>query len=379
MVLDVARAFHWDACRGWSPAVRESRVAALTRVLDGVFPAALQRSFPFYVQGCHDVAGVLLLMLGEAAAGAALARLVRAPLGGLLQEDMAAPVALLRLLPRLLEHANGVWGEGRGGGGERGLRGGELGSGRSSRKRGGDPSGTPAADAEGDAAAPHSDDDASRAGDAVLRLLRAGAAPLPPFALPWVLTWFSHPISSLGVVARLFDAFALAHPLLPVYLSAVLVAAPASARALRAVAAAHPGDEGELFRALSQLPEAALRDTRAADDALRAAAALYARCPPRALLAVGHAGGDDHIELLRNRWPQLWDWAPPGGAEDALLRLVVLSEPPQRSAGHVVLCGRAARVVGWCGVRGALAAIVVAALAVIAGLWLQRFGGAPAS
>lgn len=43
------------------------------------------------------------------------------------------------------------------------------------------------------------------------------------YALSWVLTWFSHVIDSLDIVARLFDAFLASHPLLPMYLSASIV------------------------------------------------------------------------------------------------------------------------------------------------------------
>ena len=51
--MDVARAFHWDVCRAWGAAKRASSLSALALVLDGVFPAAAQQAFPFYVQGCH--------------------------------------------------------------------------------------------------------------------------------------------------------------------------------------------------------------------------------------------------------------------------------------------------------------------------------------
>ncbi len=43
---------------------------------------------------------------------------------------------------------------------------------------------------------------------------------MPPyFALPWVITWFSHSIADLNIVARLFDVFMGNHPLLPLYVS----------------------------------------------------------------------------------------------------------------------------------------------------------------
>ncbi len=41
---------------------------------------------------------------------------------------------------------------------------------------------------------------------------------MPPFfALPWFITWFSHDVTDINVVARLFDVFMGSHPLLPLY------------------------------------------------------------------------------------------------------------------------------------------------------------------
>jgi len=43
------------------------------------------------------------------------------------------------------------------------------------------------------------------------------------FALPWLLTWFSHNIEDLASVARLYDFFLGQHPLVPVYASAAVI------------------------------------------------------------------------------------------------------------------------------------------------------------
>ncbi|XP_063712850.1 TBC1 domain family member 20-like [Symsagittifera roscoffensis] len=43
------------------------------------------------------------------------------------------------------------------------------------------------------------------------------------FALPWVITWFSHSLNDLPLVLRLFDLFIASDHLLPVYLSAAVV------------------------------------------------------------------------------------------------------------------------------------------------------------
>jgi hypothetical protein len=39
----------------------------------------------------------------------------------------------------------------------------------------------------------------------------------PYFCLSWIITWFSHDIRDTALVKRLFDAFIVGHPLLPVY------------------------------------------------------------------------------------------------------------------------------------------------------------------
>lgn len=43
------------------------------------------------------------------------------------------------------------------------------------------------------------------------------------YALPWVLTWFSHVVEELPYIARLFDLFLASHPLLPMYLATAIV------------------------------------------------------------------------------------------------------------------------------------------------------------
>ena len=44
----------------------------------------------------------------------------------------------------------------------------------------------------------------------------------PYFALPWILTWFSHSLADVAVVSRMFDLFLVSHPLLPLYASAAV-------------------------------------------------------------------------------------------------------------------------------------------------------------
>lgn len=53
-----------------------------------------------------------------------------------------------------------------------------------------------------------------------------GAEMQPFFALSWILTWFSHEVRDTDLVKRLFDAFLVSHPLLPIYLSVAMVVHP---------------------------------------------------------------------------------------------------------------------------------------------------------
>lgn len=306
VALDVARAFHWDACAAWGTAERAVALDSLTRVLDAVFPFAQQRAFPFYVQGCHDVAALLLLSVGEARAVAALRGLVRGAFRGLLQPTMDVPVAALALLPRLL-----------------------------------------------------------REGDGELARALTAAGPLPHYALPWLLTWYAHSVPALGAVQRLYDAFLMGHPLLPLYAAAALVTAPPASAALRRVLERQPGDEGALFAELSALPARTLRSADDASALLRRASDIYAACPPAALLRgtpEGGGGGAQEAEAaaareLRAQWPQLLTWRPPGGADPRLP-----AQRGQRGGG-----GRSGWAWGprqWALAGAAAAALVAVALAV---------------
>ena len=50
------------------------------------------------------------------------------------------------------------------------------------------------------------------------------AAEVPPFfCLGWFITWFAHSVDNLQHVSRLFDLFMAAHPLMPLYVTAVVI------------------------------------------------------------------------------------------------------------------------------------------------------------
>ena len=47
---------------------------------------------------------------------------------------------------------------------------------------------------------------------------------IPPFfALSWFITWFSHNLQELHHISRLFDVLMASHPLMPIYISAVIM------------------------------------------------------------------------------------------------------------------------------------------------------------
>lgn len=100
--LDVVRSlFH--LLPGGSPEQLAQRQCELKRVITGVVA-----SHPdvHYYQGLHDVAGVLLLVLGEDAAYVHLERLVQHHLRDCTRSNLSPVMNLLKLLPVLLARAD---------------------------------------------------------------------------------------------------------------------------------------------------------------------------------------------------------------------------------------------------------------------------------
>jgi len=48
----------------------------------------------------------------------------------------------------------------------------------------------------------------------------------PFFAISWIITWFSHDVRDTDLVKRLFDAFLVSHPLMPVYMTVAMLLHP---------------------------------------------------------------------------------------------------------------------------------------------------------
>jgi hypothetical protein len=53
--------------------------------------------------------------------------------------------------------------------------------------------------------------------------LVAGEMTEPTFALSWIITWFAHDVRDTELVKRLFDAFLVSHPLLPLYVTLAML------------------------------------------------------------------------------------------------------------------------------------------------------------
>ena len=137
--------------------------ASLTRTAGVVCAHA---STVHYYQGLHDIASVLLLVCGEAAAYALLERLALGHLRDCTRATLDPVMQLLRLLFPLLAQC-----------------------------------------------------------DPELHAFLQRSGVLPYFALTWVLTWHVHEARNLQVAARLFDLFMSSSPLMPLYVGAVALLA----------------------------------------------------------------------------------------------------------------------------------------------------------
>ena len=181
ILLDVHRSFHYDHCLVWTNKTRHKKLEYLSYVLQSVFPNDINGP-PYYVQGIHDIASILLLSTGDDTGSIDLLQsLVSVQLLGYVQPDMKVTLALLYLIeqilgkvdPVLLHHIQ-------------------------------HPEGIEQVDNDDPSAFP---------------------PPPPIFALPWLLTWFSHSTDRLNIIIRLFDIFIIHHPFVPLYIVVALLLA----------------------------------------------------------------------------------------------------------------------------------------------------------
>jgi hypothetical protein len=101
-----------------------------------------------------------------------------------------------------------------------------------------------------------------------------GSLTMPIFALPWVLTLYSHSLDNLGTITRLLDFFIVSHPLMPLYFAAQLICY------LKTDLFALECDFMHVMKFLGTLPE----DRLPFDDLIVAANACFERYPPAKLL-----------------------------------------------------------------------------------------------
>lgn len=214
--VDVQRSL-WAWTEGWTDAQREDKRKELRFVLDATVCG--QDGTVFYYQGLHDVASVLLLVMGDKAAYQTLTHLSLCQLRDCTRSTLDAVLELLGLLMPILREAD----------------------------------------------------------EEVYEQLAATEVP-PFFALGWFITWFAHSVDDLQQISRLFDLFMAAHPLMPLYVTAIVIKG-----ARKQVLACEP-DPAELHRLLTNLP---VLGQLSADELCQQAASLFKQSPPNKL--VSHA------------------------------------------------------------------------------------------
>lgn len=284
---DVERSLHSLVPPGINPAEFARLRAALHRLVDGVVSGSALAPAPglgagdqggseaeagciSYFQGFHDVASVLLLVLGEPAAHPVLERLALFHLRSCTRTTLDPVLGLLGLLLPLL---------------------GQL-------------------DAD----------------------LAAKLAPAPVFwAVSWVMTWFAHSAESLDAAARLFDLFIPSSPLMPLYASAAM-AVLARPRLDAHSEGYDPALVHHCLATMRVGGGNAACDGVVSADALAdLTLRLFAEFPPHRLLALGADPGAPPVPLDDLAlWPYPWlaNSTMPGDA-----RLAILAERARR-AGH---------------------------------------------
>ena len=73
----------------------------------------------------------------------------------------------------------------------------------------------------------------------------------PFFCLSWIITWFAHDVRDTALVTRLFDAFLVSHPLLPIYMAVAMICHPQN----RVEILNTECDFAELHQTLTALPK----------------------------------------------------------------------------------------------------------------------------
>eukprot|EP00803_Ostreobium_quekettii_P011044 evm.model.scf_763.6 EVM.evm.TU.scf_763.6 scf_763:49464-53228(+) len=209
---DIARSL-WSFTVGWSDEARQEKREALMRLLNAVVNHSA--GDVRYYQGLHDIASVLLLTVGERLAFPILCRLATCHLRDCTRPTLEPVAELLQLQVPILDMTDRP----------------------------------------------------------LARVLEGMQVPCY-FALSWYITWFSHDVKSLTEVARLFDLFLSAHPMMPLYVGAACMAAAREELI-------YVDDVSLMHQALVNLRIGKYITT---EELIRQALALYAKAKPKQVL-----------------------------------------------------------------------------------------------
>jgi hypothetical protein len=162
--LDVQRSLHVNYVqrRTITEEERDNMRGALERVINGVIAS---KEGVHYYQGFSDICSVLLLLLGERDAFQVAVKLSQSYLRDFMTPTLGEAMNVLALLLPLLHCVD----------------------------------------------------------DQVATILQSFDTPIMAFALPWILTWFSHSIDNVTICARIYDVLLSHSPLLPVYISVAII------------------------------------------------------------------------------------------------------------------------------------------------------------
>lgn len=170
-----------------------------------------------YYQGLHDIGAVLLLVAGEQLAFQLLQRLVLCHLRDCTRPTLEPVMEVMQLLYGILEHQ-----------------------------------------------------------DTELAAALRAKQLQPYFGLRWLITWFAHDLTNLQSAARLFDLFMASHPLMPLYVGAMVMHSHREALLEPSL---------EMPELHSMLAKVQPFEHLTADQLACRAIELYKRCPPEQLLA----------------------------------------------------------------------------------------------
>jgi Rab-GTPase-TBC domain len=123
----------------------------------------------------------------------------------------------------------------------------------------------------------------------------------PYYALPWVITWFSHDVHNLNTIARLYDTLLTSHTLYIFYLSAAVVL-----HSKESLLQLEP-DFATVHDFLARLPQSQLPW----NSILQHADLLLQTCPPRELLMACSTTPKAVSDAILQQMPHVLVYPPP--------------------------------------------------------------------